>query len=138
MVDTQTSNPVKHSNVVSTVPSSTKSVPVKPIQQTPSQLVAEANFVASAHDVQGKAVLINTGNKNIVRFEDFNSINGPDLRIYLSKDLKSTDYIDLGPIKANKGNVNYDVPAGVDVSKYNKVLVWCRAFSVLFSYAELK
>ncbi len=73
----------------------------------------------------------------IVRFEDFETINGPDLRIYLSTELGDSDFIELGKIKATKGNVNYNIPEGTDLTKYNKVLVWCKAFSVLFSYAEL-
>ena len=48
------------------------------------------------------------------------------------------DFIDLGKIKATKGNVNYDIPEGVDTDKYNKVLVWCVPFGVIFSYSELK
>ena len=75
--------------------------------------------------------------KRILRFEDFETINGPELHIYLSSELGDERFIDLGKIKATKGNVNYDIPAGIDTSKYNKVLVWCKPFSVLFSYAEL-
>lgn len=82
-------------------------------------------------------MLIEDDNKKIVRFEDFETINGPDLHIYLSADLEANDYVDLGQIKATKGNVNYDVPVGADTLKYNKVLVWCEPFEVLFSYAEL-
>jgi len=48
------------------------------------------------------------------------------------------DFINLGEIKATKGDVNYDVDSSIDISQYNHVLVWCRAFKVLFSYAELK
>ena len=94
------------------------------------------DFKPSAHDVQGQAMLIQNQEGSILRFEDFNTINGPDLRIYLSTGLDVNDAIDLGPIKATKGSVNYNIPQGVDTSKYNKVLVWCRAFGVLFSYAE--
>ena len=64
-------------------------------------------------------------------------MNGPDLHIYLSADLDAKDYVDLGAIKATKGNVNYDVPAATDTEKYRYVLVWCEPFRVLFGYAEL-
>lgn len=102
------------------------------------RILAQGNFIPSAHDVQGKALLIESEGKKIVRFEDFETINGPDVRIYLSADLKAKDYVELSKIKATKGNVNYDVPVEVDTTKYNKVLVWCQDFSVLFSYAELQ
>jgi hypothetical protein len=73
-----------------------------------------------------------------LRFENFETINGPKLHIYLASDLSADDYIDLGEIKATKGNVNYEIPDGTDLEKYNKVLVWCRPFKVLFSYSELE
>ena len=98
----------------------------------------EGNFVESAHEVSGKAIVIDTSNGKVLRFEDFETVNGPDLFIYLSSDLDNNDFIDLGKIKATKGNVNYQLPENVDLEKYNKVLIWCRAFRVLFSYAELK
>jgi hypothetical protein len=100
-------------------------------------LVLESEFKASAHEVSGKAVLINNNENKILRFENFETINGPNLHIYLSKDLKGEDFIDLGEIRATKGNVNYEIPNGVDLSEYNKVLVWCVPFKVLFSYADL-
>jgi len=99
--------------------------------------IAEGTFQPRAHDVAGKALLLETDGVQTVRFEDFETINGPDLRIYLASDLSNEDIIDLGEIKATKGNVNYEIPEGVDTTKYNKVLVWCRLFGVLFSYAEL-
>jgi hypothetical protein len=101
-------------------------------------LLASGNFMESAHTVEGKVLLIDDNGKKVVRFEDFRTINGPALYIYLSTGLDDGDFVDLGEIKATKGNVNYDVPEGTDTDKYNKVLVWCRPFSILFSYAELK
>ena len=68
---------------------------------------------------------------------DFDTINGPDLRIYLSSDLGSADIVELGKIKATKGNVNYDIPEGTDLEIYKNVLVWCKPFGVLFSFAQL-
>ena len=107
-----------------------------------ANLIAEGNFKEKAHHVEGKALLIQPfkidNGKKIVRFENFDTLNGPALYIYLSSDLGDDNFVDLGPIKATKGNVNYEVPAGTNTDKYNKVLVWCRPFKVLFSYAELK
>ncbi|MDP3698537.1 MAG: DM13 domain-containing protein [Nanoarchaeota archaeon] len=100
-------------------------------------LLAEGKFTPRAHEVMGRALLIQTGDSKVLRFEDFETINGPDLHIWLASSLGDDDYVDLGPIKATKGNVNYDVPVDVDTDKYNKVLVWCVPFRVLFSYAEL-
>ena len=103
----------------------------------PAKIIAQGEFKPRAHDVKGNALLIEKDGRKIVRFEDFDTINGPDLRIYLSSDLSNDDFIELSKIKATKGSVNYEVPEGVDTSKYSKVLVWCKAFGVLFSYAVL-
>ena len=102
-----------------------------------SESLAEGIFKSSAHEVKGRAILIKDEEKNILRFKDFETINGPDLHIYLASSLEANDYIDLGVIKGTKGNINYDIPAGIDTNKYNKVLIWCVPFKVLFSYAEL-
>lgn len=101
------------------------------------KVISQGEFKPRAHDVKGKSLLISKNGENILRFEDFETINGPDLRIYLSSELGNDDFIELGKIKATKGNVNYDIPAGTDLSKYKFVLVWCKPFGVLFSYAEL-
>lgn len=102
-----------------------------------AQLVAAGEFMRRIHSVAGTAQLIQDGDETILRFEDFETDNGPLLHIYLSSDLGDDDFVDLGEIKATKGNINYTVPAGVDTEKYNNVLVWCVPFGVLFSYAEL-
>lgn len=113
-----------------------ESMPIPaPAQQTVVR--ATAQMVARAHEVEGRALLVQVGDQQILRFEDLKTINGPDLRIYLSADLSSEDFVDLGPIRATEGNVNYAIPAGTDTAKYRNALIWCRAFGVLFSYAQL-
>lgn len=102
-----------------------------------ASLLARGDFMRRLHDVAGKALLIRDGGAQIVRFEDFETDNGPRLHIYLSANLSADDFIDLGPIKATKGNVNYALPEGTDTGKYRYVLVWCKPFGVLFSFAAL-
>ncbi len=102
-----------------------------------SEIISQGELLAQAHEVEGKVILINVDQQKILRFENFETTNGPNLHIYLSPDLEANDYVDLGKIKATKGNVNYKVGSSIDLEKYNKVLVWCVPFKVLFSYAEL-
>ena len=102
------------------------------------RILAAGDFKPKWHDVKGQAFLIEVGNKKVVRFENFETLNGPELHIYLGADLEARDYVDLGKIRATRGNVNYDVAAGTDTAKYKYVMVWCEPFRVLFSYAELK
>jgi len=102
------------------------------------KILAEGVFKPRAHDVAGRALIIEANGEKYLRFENFDTINGPDLRIYLSADIgKGEKYISLGKIKATKGNVNYKLPDNIDLEQYDKVLVWCEAFSVLFSFADL-
>ncbi len=116
----------------------TEVMPTKPGASLAAPVIlAEAPLVARAHEVEGKALLVQVGDKRYVRFENLQTINGPDLRIYLSADLGTDDIVDLGPIRATQGNVNYELPAGTDLTKYKNALIWCRAFGVLFSYAQL-
>jgi len=90
------------------------------------------------HDAQGNAYTIPIEDgSNVLRLENFQSTNGPDLFVYLSTDDNASDFINLGKLKANKGNQNYDIPERTDLQKYNKVLIWCKTFSVLFGSAEL-
>ena len=120
-------------------------VQMMPNQITPTQdemptgpvVLSQAEFQPRAHDVSGQALLIESNGQRILRFENFETVNGPNLHIYLASTLGSEDFVDLGPIKATKGNINYELSSEVDLTKYNKVLVWCVPFRVLFSYAEL-
>ncbi|MDP3988785.1 MAG: DM13 domain-containing protein [bacterium] len=100
-------------------------------------VLASAPMVARAHSVEGTASIIEVDGVHYLRFENLKTTNGPDLRIYLSSDLGADDFVDLGSIRATEGNVNYEIPAGTDITTYKNVLIWCHPFSVLFSYAQL-
>ncbi|MDA1197034.1 MAG: DM13 domain-containing protein [Nanoarchaeota archaeon] len=102
-----------------------------------ASLVKQATFMASAHEVEGELLLIEKEGKKFLRFEDFNTVNGPELHVYLSTELGDEDIIDLGIIKGTKGNFNYELDDSIDIERYSKVLVWCKPFRVLFSYADL-
>ena len=90
------------------------------------------------HDTQGNAYTIPLEDtSNVLRLENFKSTNGPDLYVYLSTDENASDFVNLGALKASSGNQNYEIPDDTDLNKYNKVLIWCKAFGVLFGSAEL-
>jgi len=75
-----------------------------------------------------------------LRFEDVAITNAPDVHVYLSKDTGgkwsegTSKYV--GPLKATNGSFNYDV-APSDAGAYRSVVVWCRAFQVLVTWADL-
>ena len=91
----------------------------------------------AGHNGSGKATLIKVGDKYYVRFEDdFRVTNGPDLYVDLGRSGEHDGAARLGRLKGSVGGQNYEVPAGIDVSAYNEVWVWCRAFSVPFAKAS--
>jgi hypothetical protein len=45
--------------------------------------------------------------------------------------------LDLGPLKGNKGNQNYPIPADADITDLTSVTIWCDRFSVSFGAAQL-
>lgn len=89
------------------------------------------------HPASGTAQVVRGENTSYIRYENFKTINGPDLYVYLATDLEAKDFVDLGTLKATEGNINYEIPTGVDVKKYPYVLVWCKQFGVLFNYANI-
>ena len=90
------------------------------------------------HNAEGYAkILTLSDGSQILRLEDFRSTNGPDVHLYLSTDKQASDFIDLGRLKANNGDQNYQIPIDTDFNKYKYVLIWCQPFSVLFGSAQL-
>ena len=82
---------------------------------------------------------------HVLRLEDFQVTNGPDLRVILSPnrdpqgpgDVTAPGYVELGKLKGNIGNQNYSIDAGVDVSTLNSVVIYCKPFRVIFAVAGL-
>ena len=89
------------------------------------------------HPAEGTVRVIETTEENVIRYENFKTINGPGLRVYVAKDLAATEYIDLGPIRGTEGNINYSVSKDIDLSEYRYVMYWCVPFGILFNYADL-
>jgi hypothetical protein len=99
------------------------------------------NFIDAGdgfHKAEGIAKVIDlTDGRTFLRLENLKTTNGPDLYVYLSTGKDASEIVDLGKLKGNIGNQNYEIPAGTDLSKFNTVLIWCKAFSTLFGSAQL-
>lgn len=102
--------------------------------------------IDALHGASGIATIYRLPEGNLVlRLEDFDAQNGPDLRVGLSghpmprnnTELHEGGYVELAVLKANQGNQNYDLPANLDPSAFRSVVIYCKAFSVVFSTAEL-
>lgn len=103
------------------------------------ETILQGSFVGLAnHNAVGSAKLLKMGEKHFIRFEDnFDVTNGPDLYVYLGKNGEYDPDARLGKLKGSVGSQNYEIPASTDVSGYDEVWVWCRAFSVPFGKAVL-
>lgn len=110
-------------------------------------VLRSGTFKSVAHDTKGMAAIHELdGGKRILRLSDFETSNGPDLRVFLvaandaadSDTVKNAGYIELGALKGNIGDQNYDVPKSVDLAKYKAVTIWCNRFSVNFGTAALR
>jgi Electron transfer DM13 len=109
-------------------------------------LITSGQFVDfdNSHRGTGTATIYELDDgSNVLRFENFEVTNGPDLRVYLvpngnpesSGDI--TGYVELGALKGNIGDQNYEIPDDVDISEYGSVVIYCDPFSVIFSVATL-
>jgi hypothetical protein len=114
---------------------------------SPEQGEAEQNvalgsggFESAAHETSGQATLIRLAEGGrVLTLTDFETDPGPDLRVYLvTGDVDDLgDVVDLGALKGNRGDQQYDVRRSVDAERYRTVVIWCRAFSVAFGSAGL-
>ena len=81
----------------------------------------------------------------LLRFEEFKVTNGPDLRVLITPDnnpfdhdaLAEAGYTELGRLKGNIGNQNYEIPPDVDIDSIGSVVIYCKPFAVIFSVAPL-
>ena len=102
--------------------------------------LGRGGFESAAHATSGDATLIElTEGGRVLTLTDFETDPGPDLRVYLvTGDTDELgDVVDLGALKGNRGDQQYDVSSSVDTGRFRTVVVWCRAFSVAFGSAEL-
>ena len=115
------------------------------IEKGPMSLT-KGNFKSLAHETKGTASIYQLADgKRTLRLTEFETSNGPDVRVYLTTAeiakgndaIKEAGFIDLGSMKGNKGDQNYDIPAGVDLNKYKNVTIWCARFGVNFGQAPL-
>jgi hypothetical protein len=108
--------------------------------------LSTGEFIDLAHRGSGTASIIELEDgSRLLRFESLDIDNGPDLRVILSTSPLVDDdsayddgeFLDLGDLKGNKGNQNYEIPDDVDIDDYATVAIWCRRFNVTFNAAPI-
>lgn len=117
-----------------------------PTAAAASSKLAIGQFHSGAHETKGTASVFQLADgKKTLRLTDFATSNGPDVHVYLvaATDAKDNDtvtkaeFVDLGSLKGNIGDQNYELPANADLAKYRAVTIWCKRFSVNFGTAPL-
>ena len=117
-----------------------------PTASAANNQLAAGEFHNGAHETKGMAAVFQLADgKKTLRLSNFATSNGPDVHGYLvaAQDAKDNDavtkagFLDLGSLKGNIGDQNYELPANADLAKYRAVTIWCKRFSVNFGTAPL-
>lgn len=117
-----------------------------PTASAASNKLAAGQFHSGAHETKGTAEVFQLADgKKTLRLTNFATSNGPDVHVYLvaANDVKDNDtvtksgFVDVGSLKGNIGDQNYELPANTDLTKYRAVTIWCKRFSVNFGTAPL-
>lgn len=101
---------------------------------TPAMAFTSAN----SYTVTGNVRVYQKDDKLVLALENFNSSNGPDLRVYLSKEMQPVNFIELGRLKSVQGNQLYDIPGTPDFGNYKFAVIHCKQFNRVFGYATIK
>jgi hypothetical protein len=105
-------------------------------------------FHGKVHQTSGRATIFQEADgKLVLRLTNFKTSNGPDVHVILvaTKDadddanfLKNgTERVELGKLKGNQGDQNYEVPAGTDLAKFKTVSIYCERFNANFGAAPM-
>ena len=107
------------------------------------------NLEGKIHQTSGRATIYrNEDGKEYLRLSDFTTSNGPDVHVVLvrseDKALEQEivkgdlEHLELGMLKGNQGDQNYDLPATVDLNQYQAVAIYCERFHAIFGVARLE
>ncbi|MEZ0609015.1 DM13 domain-containing protein [Fibrella sp. WM1] len=130
-------SPTGTSPVVSTT---TVSMPVgmSTTTGTDEPALLRGTFVSNVHPTSGTVSLREQDGKRTLVFSNFRTDGGPDLRIYLAENTSLRNFIEVSKLSSTTGAFSVELPPGADPARQRYVLIWCKAFSVLFGNAELK
>jgi len=99
----------------------------------------EGDFINGPYgSVSGMATVYNQNGVLVLALQNMMISNGPQLHVYLSKEVQPVNFIDLGPLQSTKGNQVYDIAGGPDFSQYKYALIHCKKYNHLFGSAELQ
>jgi len=89
------------------------------------------------HTGSGGFEIIEEDGQRILQFaEEFDVTRGPDLFVWLTNGDDTEEFVNLGRLENRKGAQSYVIPEDVNLDNFDRVIIWCRAFSVLFATGE--
>lgn len=109
-------------------------------------IIAQGSFYDIIHVGSGQALIYQLADgSRFLRLQDFEVDNGPELHVYLvpidpvpsSIGAEIPGSVDLGFLKGNIGDQNYEIPVDLDLSQFKSVVIWCQPFRVPFIAAPL-
>jgi hypothetical protein len=111
--------------------------------------VATGTFHGQVHATSGRASIYKSmDGMMVLRLTNFKTSNGPDVHVLLiaAKDAEDnqnflssmTERVELGKLKGNEGDQNYEIPAGTDLAKFKAVAIYCERFNATFGAAPLE
>lgn len=119
-----------------------------PAAMEAASILSSGSFIEidPLHWGQGTATIYQLSDQErVLRFQDYASARGGDVHVYLARDPEprlavevGIDFLDLGRLKGNIGNQNYNLPATLDLSVYRSVVIYCRQFNTVISSASLR
>ncbi|MFP5225713.1 MAG: DM13 domain-containing protein [Actinomycetota bacterium] len=111
---------------------------------TSVEVLLAGEFMDRSYSTSGIAKVVTDGSRRVLRIEDLNTSNGPQLNVYLSAAPPDApagdfdeDFVDLGTLKGNIGDQNYEISSEVDLERYRTVVIWCVRFRTAFGTAGL-
>ena len=101
------------------------------------KILKSGEFIGLAgHFAEGDAKILQVGEEQFLRFENFEVTNGPDLRVYITQGGDVKQGIHLEKLKGSKGAQNY-LLENIDTNVYDTVVIYCQPFGVYFGEAQL-
>ena len=118
-------------------------------QEGKTKTLATGTFHGKVHSTSGRATIYQEADgKLVLRLTNFKTSNGPDVHVILvatknadddANFLKSsTERVELGSLKGNQGDQNYEIPSNTDLSKFQTVSIYCERFNANFGAAPLE
>jgi hypothetical protein len=91
------------------------------------------------HAGSGTATVVEEASgERTLTFTDFEVDPGAQVEVWLTQDASSfEERVELGGLKGNVGDQQYELPGGADLTRYDTVVLYCTPFTVRIAVAPL-